>query len=90
LNKFHFPDETLAVAKPQIIEKTFALSSVTENGVFVSLYEISGNQIAEFKLLKSKDYSAKLDENFLTITDEFGRVIIFDHQEKVLRGNLRF
>ncbi len=90
LNKFHFPNETVAIAKPQIIEKTFALSSITKNAAVISLYEISNNKIAEITLLKSKECSVKLDEKFLTITDEFGRVIIFNHQEKILRANSRF
>ena len=90
LNKFHFPNETIAIAKPQIIEKTFVLSGISQNAAVIGLYEISGNKIAEFTLLKSKECSVKLDDKFLTITDEFGRVIIFDYQEKILRGNLRF
>ena len=90
LKKIDFLPETLAVGKPQIIEKTFALSSIAENAAVVSLYEIPDKKIAEFTLLKSKECSVRLDEKFLTITDEFGRVVIFDHQEKVLRQNFRF
>lgn len=90
LKKIDFSPETLVVGKPQIIEKTFALSSITENGAIISLYEIPIRKIADFTLLKSKDFSIRLDEKFITVTDEFGRVIIFDHQEEVLRRNLRF
>ncbi len=90
LKKIDFPPETIAVGKPQIVEKTFALSNITENGAVVSLYEIPIRKIAEFTLPKSPNFSVKLDEKFIIVTDEFGRVIIFDHQEKVLRQSLRF
>lgn len=90
MTEFDLSNKTLDVGKPQVFEKTFALSSVTENGVIVSLYEVPKNQIAEFKLPHSKNCSVQIDEKFLTITDEFGRVIIFDHKKKLLRRNLRF
>ncbi len=90
LDKIYFADETIAIGKPQIVGKTFALSSVAEKGAVVALYEVSGGKIAEFTMLKSKDCAVKLDENFLIIIDEFGRVIIFDYKEKILRSNLRF
>jgi hypothetical protein len=89
MTEFELAGETLAAGKPLIFEKTFALSSVTENGVKISLYAVPESQIAEFNFLQSENCSLKLDEKFLVITDEFGRVIIFDHKEKILRRNLR-
>lgn len=82
-------EQTVAAGKPQIFEKTYVLTSITESGLIVSLYEVPKKQIAEFELSNSKSCSIKLDEKFLIISDEFGRVIIFDHKERFLRRNLR-
>lgn len=87
---FDFSNATLAAGKPQIIEKIYTLSSATENAFVVSLYEAPQTELAEFTISQSKTCSVKLDEKFLTVTDEFGRVIIFDYKEKLLRKNLRF
>ena len=88
--KFDFPNKTFGTGKPQIIENKYVISQITENGVIIDLYETPSNQLAKFIMSKNTVCSARLDEKFLTITDEFGRVIVFDHQEKILRKNLRY
>jgi len=77
------------VKRPQIVEKTYVLIEEKENETIVSLYEIPKTQIAIFRLKNSKRTSVKLDDKNLTIADECGRVIIFDHKEKILRRNVR-
>ncbi len=87
---FSFTENLHGLEKPQIYDKIFVISRLTDDGAIICLYEIPKKQIAGFKLPNSKDFAVKLDENYLTINDEFGRVIIFDHKEKVTRRNLRF
>lgn len=83
-----FPPEII-IERPQIVEKTYVLIEERENETIVSLYEIPKTQIAIFRLKNSKRTNVKLDDKNLTIADECGRVIIFDHREKILRRNVR-
>lgn len=87
--KFEFSAETLQLGTPQVVENKYIIWQKTENGVVVNLYETPNVEIAKVLLPKNNYASIRLDEKNLTITDEFGRVIIFDHQEKVLRKNVR-
>lgn len=84
-----YPDEVLRVGKPQIVERTYALFHETETRAVVRLYEIPQNLIAEFTLDDVADCHFRLDEKFLTITDAAGRVLVFDHKERILRRNFR-
>ncbi len=88
--KFDFPNEIVGVRKPQIIENKYVLSQTTENRVIITLYETPKTEIAQFIMSENTVCSVRLDDKFLTINDEFGRVIIFDHKEKILRKNLRY
>ena len=88
--QIEFAETAREVEKPQINEKIFALSSTDENAVvFVRLYAIPQTLIAEFIIEKSENCRFKLDEKSLTVTDDGGRVIIFDHRERILRRNFR-
>lgn len=87
--KFEFSNETLQLGTPQVVENKYIIWQRTENGVVVNLYETPNVEIAKVLLPKNNYASIRLDEKNLTISDEFGRVIIFDHQEKILRKNVR-
>jgi hypothetical protein len=88
--KFTLSDETLGIEKPQIVEKTYSLLYATEKNFVINLYEIPKKHLAEFVISRSEEISVRLDEKFLTITDAFGRVVIFDYKAGLLRKNLRF
>lgn len=88
--KFELPPEVINVRKPQIIDRQYVLIKQTEDAIIITLYEIPNVQVASFYLKKSKSFNVRLDEKYLTMTDEFGRIIVFDHKEKVLRKNIRF
>ena len=87
--KFDFSTETLQLTQPQVVENKYVISQITENGVIVTLYETPKVELAKFLMAKNTHPSFRLDEKNLTIIDEFGRVIIFDHQEKILQKNIR-
>ncbi len=88
--KFNLPERTQTLGKPQIIENKYVIKQITENGTIITLYETPKIEIAKIILSKNNNSSVRLDEKYLTITDQFGRVIIFDHKDKVLRKNLRY
>ncbi|HRH45535.1 MAG TPA: bpX6 domain-containing protein [Pyrinomonadaceae bacterium] len=87
--KLNFPDETVHMWIPPMVENKFVIIEYQKNGYIFTLYETPDVEMAQIKLPENKDYSVRLDEKNLTITDVFGRVIIFDHQEKILRKNVR-
>jgi hypothetical protein len=87
--KFEFSPETQGLGTPQIVENKYIISQTTENERIIALYETPNVELAKITMSKDTHFSTKLDEKFLTIADEFGRVIIFDHQAKVLRKNVR-
>lgn len=87
--KFEFSAQTLRLGTPQVVENKYIINQETENGLVVNLYETPKSEIAKVLMAKNTSASIRLDEKFLTITDVFGRVIIFDHQEKILRKNVR-
>jgi hypothetical protein len=88
--KFNLSDEAKMLGRPQIIENKYVISQTTENETIITLYETPKTEIAKVILSKNSRCAVRLDEKYLTITDEFGRVIIFDHKDKILRKNLRY
>ncbi len=86
--KFDFPSDIVNIAKPQIMERQCVLIKYTKDAMFVTLYEIPDVRLAMFYLRQSKSGHVRLDEKYLTITDELGRIIVFDHKEKILRKNM--
>ena len=87
--KFKLPLDTVTLQTPQVVDKDYVLTRQTENETIVTLYKIPGVKIFEVFLKSTKLVNVKLDEKLLTVTDENGRVIIFDHAENVLRKNIR-
>jgi hypothetical protein len=88
--KFDLSDEAKTLGRPQIVENKYVISQTTENETIITLYETPKTEIAKASLSKNNRCAVRLDEKYLTITDEFGRVIIFDHKDKILRKNLRY
>jgi len=84
-----FAAETKAAAPPKIIERVFVLVSRNADDILVELYDVPNNKLAEIRLKNTEHCFYRLDEKYLTVTDNFGRVIFFDHKEKLLRKNLR-
>ncbi len=87
--RFNYSTATLQLFRPQIVENKYIISQMTENTQIITLYETPNIELAQFVTSIKVRSSVRLDEKFLTITDEFGRVIIFDHQARVLRKNVR-
>lgn len=89
IGKIELPEETTAVSEIIVIEKKIALLRTAEQSTIVSLYDVSQTLIAEFIIDGAEKCSFKLDENFLTVADDKGRVLVFDCAEKFLRKNAR-
>ena len=84
-----FAEETSSVAPPKMIERIFVIISCVSDDVLVRLYEVPAKQLFEVRIKNAENCSYRLDDINLTISDNFGRVIVFDHKEKLLRKNLR-
>ena len=93
--KFRLANDVINAGKPLIIEDHYAVASRVSGATVIALYKVPNRLIATFRLCDSApDHapllaSAKLDEKFLTVTDQAGRIIVFDYRETVLRKNLR-
>lgn len=87
--KFELPPDTITMNVPEIVDKNYVIVRLVKDDMIVDLYKIPNIKIFEVFLKGAKTANAKLDENFLTVTDELGRVIIFDHANNVLRKNIR-
>lgn len=90
IGQLQFLDQTIDLEKPQIAEDGYVIANRTENETTVTLYSFPNKKIAEFHLHQTKAISTKLDKKNLTITDELGRVVVFDYREEVLSKNLRY
>lgn len=87
--KFELPSDTIGLSTAKIVDKNYVLTRQTENETIVTLYKIPGVKVFEVYLKGVKIAFTELGEKLLTVTDEFGRVIIFDHADNVLRKNIR-
>lgn len=84
-----FAETTKYIVPPKMIERIFVLSSRAADDVSVNLYEVPSKHLAEIRIKNTENCYYRLDEKYLTVTDNCGRVIVFDHKEKLLRKNLR-
>lgn len=87
--KFELPPETVVLKTPEIVDKNYVLTRQTENETIITLHKIPSVKVFEVFLKGTKIVNVKLGEKLLTVTDESGRVIIFDHADNVLRKNIR-
>jgi hypothetical protein len=88
--KIEFDEQTISLGTLQMCENRYVISQLFDNKRVISLFETPKDKLAEFILPETELFSVRLDEKFLTITDNFGRVIIFDHKDKILRKNWRY
>ncbi|MCU0238057.1 MAG: hypothetical protein MUC29_01335, partial [Pyrinomonadaceae bacterium] len=88
--KFNLDEKTLSLGILQMCENKYVISQLFENTRIITLFEIPQTKIAEIILPETENFSVRLDEKYLTVTDNFGRVIIFDHKDKILRKNWRY
>jgi hypothetical protein len=49
----------------------------------------AGKIAATFKLIDATVVATKFNENYLTITDDCGRLLIYDYKNQVIKQNLR-
>ncbi|MBS1795964.1 MAG: hypothetical protein JSS81_19075 [Acidobacteria bacterium] len=84
-----FPEGSLSTSPSQVVDKRFVLESLLADGVAARLYEVPNRRIAEFTLRGELAAHIRLDEKNLTIADARGRVVVFDHKERILRKNIR-
>lgn len=74
---------------PQIYGNIFAFGYSAQKDCSVTLYRTPKKQIITFAFEGNNFCNFKLDENNLTITDSFGRVIIYDYSMNITRKNIR-
>lgn len=84
-----FPDETAVIVPESVVGDVRALKMLGDAWVLFRVYRVNGELIAEIFLEENAGADVKLDSRHAIVTDHRGRVIIFDHKERVLRANLR-
>lgn len=94
--QFQAANGAVAVGKPLVVENYYAIASRARAETIVDLYTLPNKKIAAFRLHDPTPDSsassfafAKLDETFLTIADNAGRLIVFEYRTATLRKNLR-
>ena len=93
IGRFSVSDDVLGLGISEVVEKQYFIVSYGKEEAIVTLYSIPNRELALFRLHGTNSEKAlfvKLDEKFLTITDELGRIIVFDCQARILRKNLRY
>jgi hypothetical protein len=90
VGEFRICDETIGLGKPQIVVDQYLVINYTKGETTVVLYSAPTKETALFCLRGTTSGNVKLDEKFLTVSDEWGRIIVFDYREGILRKNLRY
>lgn len=89
VRKFNFPLETARLNRPEIFNQYSVLTAYTQSGANVSIFFGGGNLITTITLEAAGNVSVKSDDNFLTVADDCGRLLIYDCKNRALRRNLR-
>ncbi|HLM62516.1 MAG TPA: hypothetical protein VK308_17070, partial [Pyrinomonadaceae bacterium] len=87
--RFDFPLDTVRFNRPDTFTQYAVVVAYSEQQATDYLFFGSGNQIATFHLVKARNVSTKFNENYLTISDDCGRILIYDFQNRILQQNLR-
>ena len=89
VRKFDFPHNTKGFNRPDVFNQYSVIVSYAEEYAKTYVFLGSGNLIATFTLALARNISTKFDKNFLTITDDCGRLLVYDYKKQTLRQNLR-
>lgn len=87
--RIDFPPEVARIDRPEIFSQYSAITSYTANEATINIYFGGGNLTAIIALAGAQSVSVKFQENYLTVVDDCGRLLVYDYRNKQLKSNLR-
>jgi hypothetical protein len=87
--KFDFPLITKAIGRPEIFSQYSALIAYSEDQAKVYVFFGGGKLVANFNLMLAKNVSTKFIEDLLIVSDDCGRILVYDYKNRTLRQNIR-